>query len=935
MKRHQTIASTAIIAAISVVFLSVSCASAKPATTIASTPVVEDDFWTLIEKGENEKARALFRGKADIKSKDAKGRTPLHIAAEKRDAELTAFLLAMGAAVDERDGEKRTALEIACANGDAPVARKLSESGADPFLSGSTGKSPAEYAMDAGGPLLDAIATKANMDAKNGKGETLLHLAADSGDVEAVVLLLSKGAKAAQRSESGMTPLDLAYAHPASYDHALVAEKLITAGSQSSDPNFSYFSASVRSANFGLRFDDGLTPLHFASREGQLGFIAYLIKKKVDTNAKSASGATPLHEAIRAGKIEAARALIAAGANVNARDAKGNTAMHLFMPLDSRQSGVELLLSAKADPNIKDDYGDAPLHVAIALNMGVQIVSVLLKGGADPDIRNTAGRTPLHTAVERGKPEYVPTLLGKGADIFAADDAGSTPFDLALKSEGKVIQAMITTATVAMSDNIGNTPLHVAVMAHATTETIALILDRKAVVNARNKSGDTPLHLAVADDSREIGELLIARGGDIFATNAAGKSPLFLAAHGSAGFLDWMLNSTTIEVRDGFGNGILHFAAAWKLDSTIAAIVQKGANPNARNATGETPIFPAVKANSPSTIAELIKNGADSASREALGNTALHAAVRWNAKSAALALISGGTDPDSRNLSGKTPLHDAVRLGIAELEKVLIDGGADLEARDLNGTTPLSEAVSAGSLGATERLLERGANPTTRNMQGDTPLHVCVASGRTDIAKLLLSIGASIHAENSFGISPLKSALATGQEMTNLLLTKDRIDAANDLGKTPLHIALEEGAGIQAIQAIISLGAKVSESDARGRTPLYLAIGMGALDEARVLVEAGSDIFIQADDGNSPATLAIVAGIQTVKTLFDGEAVAVSDAVGNTALHYAAYKGTAEVVNALLELGAVKSIRNVANETPADVARRWANTENEKLLRVD
>ncbi|OHE63361.1 MAG: hypothetical protein A2Z99_04955 [Treponema sp. GWB1_62_6] len=933
MKRHKNNARAAIIAAVSVAILFVSCASAKPVVETAIAPVAEDDFWTLIEKGENEKARALFKGKADIKSKDAKGRTPLHVAAERKDAELAAYLIAIGASVDEQDGEKRTPLEIACINGDAQVARKLSEGGADIFKKGSSGKAPAEYALEAGGPLLDAVASKSNIEAKNGKGETMLHLAADSGDGEAVSLLLAKGAKPLQKSAEGKTPLDLAYRHPESLEYALVAEKLIIAGSQSSDANFSYFSASVRSANFSLRFDDGLTPLHFAAREGQLGFIAYLFQKKADPDAKSASGATPLHEAIRAGKIDAAKALIAAGADVNARDAKGNSAMHLFMPLNSRQAGVELLLSAKADPNIKDDYGDAPLHVAIALNMGVPFIAVLLKGGADPNIRNTAGRTPLHSAVERDRPEYVPTLLDKGANIFAADDAGSTPFDLALKSGGNVLQAMITAATVAMSDNVGNTPLHVAVAAGAPSKIVALILDRKAAVNARNKSGDTPLHLAVADDSRELGELLIARGADIFATNAAGKSPLYLAGHTPAGFLEWMLNSTTIEARDGLGNGMLHFAAGWKLEAAIPSIIQKGADPNAQNATGETPIFSAVKADSPATIAVLIKNGADSASRDALGNTSLHAAVRWNAKSSALALLAQGADPNARNLAGKMPLHDAVRLGIVDLEKVLVNGGAKLEGRDLKGATPLMEAVSAGSLSATERLLERGANPTARNMQGDTPLHVSVAAGRTDIAKLLLSIGTSIHAENSFGMSPLKSALSAGPEMTTLLLTKDRIDAANDLGKTPLHIALEEGADLQAIRTIVNLGARVSDPDFHGRTPLRIAVGMGKLEESRLLVDAGSDVFAQADDGESPATLAIVAGTQAVKALFDGTAISAKDAIGYTPLHYAAFRGKSDVVKILIELGAVKSARNVAGESPADLAHRWGLVENEKLLR--
>jgi len=913
-----------------------SCAGVKPAVQpvvdVPAEPVVEDDVFTLIEKGQAGKAREFFRGRADVNSKDAKGRTPLHVALDLKDAELASFLLSLGAKPNTADASGRTPLEIACLNKDAASIEALSMAGADIFMPGSSKQIPAEFIMETGGSLLTAAINPKTVEAKDETGRTLLHLAANRGDFVAAELILSKGAKALARDNEGKTPLDLSFNQPNSLKHAKTAERLALAGSMSSNANYNYFIPAVRSSNYDVRFDDGLAPLHFATRLGQLGFISWLIERKADVNAQSASGSTPLHEAFRMGHLEAATLLLNAGASVNAKDAKGNSPMHLVMPKAARSAGVTLLLSKGADPNIKDDYGDSPLHVAVATNLGIEIVKLLLDGKSDPNNRNSAGRTPLHVAVENERTDYIPLLIKKGADVFASDTGGKTPFDLSLPKGEAVLKGMISESTVNASDNGGNTQLHVAVQAGSDTRVINLILDRKADPNTLNKSGDTALHLAISKNSKEIGELLIARGSNIFLTNAAGQSALYLAAHSPDGLRPWIINSATVEARDGLGNGILHFAAAWKLDTALPLIIQRGANPEARNATGETPLFSAVKANSPSTVAVLVASGASADTRDTLGNTALHAAVRWNAKTSASALLENGANPNARNLLGKTALHDAVRLGLTELEPLLLSGGASLEARDLAGMTPLFEAVNANLASTTERLAEQGASINTRNGIGDTPLHAAITSGRRDIMNILLSRGAAIHARNAAGVSPLHLALQTGLEASETILTKDRVNQADDEGRTPLSIAVSEGIPIDTIKKIVQLGARISEPDAQGSTPLHSALHSKRFDVALLLIESEAELFGNDINGDSPASLALELGSESLQTILIPSVLSQRDVVGNTLLHFAAFKSSADVIKSLLAMGAVKDARNIAGETPADLARRWNKKENEKAL---
>lgn len=907
-----------------------SCASNPPKQP---TPVVqEDDVWTLMQKGETDKVKQLFQGKMDPRSTDEKGRTPLLRAAELRDAPLVSFFITLGTPVDQPDNGGRRALAIACAQNDPETVKNLVAGGANIFLkSSATDPSPAEQAFSQGGSLLSALMTKDTVRARSPDGETLLSMAVQRGNLEAVQSILALGAVVNERDGAGKTALDRAYEHGDSYQHALIAEVLVKAGGLSNNQAYAYFAPAVRTWNYNLRYSDGLTPLHYAAREGQGGFVTLLLERGAEINAKSASGSTPLQEAVRTGQIGIMKQLLAKGADTNIRDAKGNTALHIVLPLQVRKEGIALLLSHGAKPNIRDDHGDSPLQIAIDLNMGVEIEKMLIDAGADVNNRNVEGKTPLHTAVEQDRMEYIPLLLQRGADIFATDTVGNTPFDGALQKNGEALKALITPETVGLGDNGGNTILHLAVKAGADVSIISLILDKKGAINARNKIGDTALHIAVAQNEREIGELLISRGADIFATNAAGQSPLFLAAQGPQQ-REWMLNSTTLEAKDGLGNGILHYGALWKMDALIPVLIQRGTLTEGKNATGETPLFIAVKANSPSTIRALTQGGADLNARDTMGNSVLHAAVRWHGPLGAQELIQEGADVNSRNLAGKTPLHDAIRLGMPDMVTLLLKAKASLEIRDIDGNTALMEAVMAGNPSLMETLLDQGADPMARNSRGDTPLHIAVALNRRDMATLLLGRGVSLHAENGSGQTPFQVALSTSVDMVSTLLTKDRLSSYDDKGQSPLHIAVAQHSTGDIIKSIINLGANLSVIDSDGKTPLRRAVDEGSWDTARILIDAGADAFSTAPDGESPATVALSKGNTAIEALFDGKNINSHDSAGNTVLHYAAYRGNPDEIALLIKLGASKTIKNLSGETAYNVAKRWGKDKNSALL---
>jgi ankyrin repeat protein len=107
---------------------------------------------------------------------------------------------------------------------------------------------------------------------------------------------------------------------------------------------------------------------------------------------------------------------------------------------------------------------------------------------------------------------------------------------------------------------------------------------------------------------------------------------------------------------------------------------------------------------------------------------------------------------------------------------------------------------------------------------------------------------------------------------------------------------------------------------------------MNNWDTAKYLADSGASVFLSARDGKSPADIAVSLDREAVNAIFSGRAIGEKDASGNTALHYAAQIGKTEIITTLIELGASKEIRNIAAESPADIALRWKHPQAAALL---
>ena len=136
-----------------------------------------------VKDGNIEEVRYLLETKdVDVNAKDKNGVTPLHEAADRGLADIAELLIAGGANVNAEDYDGNTPLHLAIGGGHAEIARLLVIQGANVNAKDNYGMSPRQIANDCWSPQ---------------QTETCfsypLHSAAENGNIEEIILLLSQG----------------------------------------------------------------------------------------------------------------------------------------------------------------------------------------------------------------------------------------------------------------------------------------------------------------------------------------------------------------------------------------------------------------------------------------------------------------------------------------------------------------------------------------------------------------------------------------------------------------------------------------------------------------------------------------------------------------------------------------------------------------------
>ncbi|HEV2985127.1 MAG TPA: ankyrin repeat domain-containing protein [Vicinamibacterales bacterium] len=556
--------------------------SALLAAAPSSSPVADAAM-----RGDLDALRALLKQGADVSGAQGDGMSALHHAAERGDAEMTEMLVYAGANVSAttRIGQY-TPLHLASQAGSAAVVQALLKAGANVAArTTTTGVTPLHLAAATGNAdvvkiLLDAGADANARDAE--WGQTPLIYAAAPNRAEAIRVLLARGADPRVTTKTIDIAKQSALDRAASERQRKVLEAAVPKGQQ---PTASQIQAAMQASR--ELFASGTIPPP-DTKEGAAandrnapGAANNFDPEEINPPVATKGGLTALLHAARQGHIDAARALLEGGAPIDQPGAGDGTSPLLMAVINGQFDMAMFFIERGANPNLAaGGNGATPLWAAINTQWQprtrfpqpqemeqqhatyLDVTKALLEAGADPN-----GRIKTH-------PWYLVYSGCGNRNCGLADTAGSTAF----------WRAAYATDVTAMR----------LLVAHGADPNIPTIAPPVPV--RRGGQGGPPAGAggpmaptAGANQERFTGPPIPPGGPGVYALHAA------------AG----------VEYGEGFaGNAHRHAPDGW-MPSVKYLVEELGADVNARDNDGYTPLHHAASRGDNEMILYLVSKGAD------------------------------------------------------------------------------------------------------------------------------------------------------------------------------------------------------------------------------------------------------------------------------------------------------------------------------------
>lgn len=581
-----------------------------------------------------------------------------------------------------------------------------------------------------------------------------------------------------------------------------------------------------------------------------------------------------------------------------------------------------------------------------------------------------ASSSPLFSAIESGDLKEIKRIIKQGADIDEINDQGMSALMAAIISgDDSVMNAFIKAdadVTYSMSD--GKSALFIAIASGNAAAVKSLIkagaqLDEAYEVehNGVDVGGCSPLYLAALLGNIEICRLLLKEGADKEACNDGGLNPLMAAIQAGHEDIVSFLIKSGAEV-----DPVVHSVIDYPPFNRIS-----------------TPLYIATQKEDVAVIKQLLNAKADVNAQAGNGWTPLKAASYTGNEELVKLFLKSGADVNIADVTNYTPLMNAAGRNHESIVRLLLRAGADPNIQGgecpddeewAAGRTALMEAAHRGNLEMTRDLLKHGADPNIINANGFTALHSAVLSGNPNIVDLILRSGADVNAYgneegaiSAFDIAMKQWADATSGEreagasaVLDLMLKKGVPSDLSSAASMWISLAQDHGwevddylrsrgfafdpnqlingaslivrvaAGgdqrIGAAMGLLKLGADPNAVSPYGLPVLSLAVRVGSLKMANVLIASGANVLAKSGTGMTAYDLAVNYGYQDITQFLIEQMNLVLpgvnrlDSDGNTALMRAVKAEDIDSVSTQITLGADGSIRDIHGDSPLTYA---------------
>lgn len=323
--------------------------------------------------------------------------------------------------------------------------------------------------------------------------------------------------------------------------------------------------------------------------------------------------------------------------------------------------------------------------------------------------------------------------------------------------------------------------------------------------------------------------------------------------------------NTAPEPGDRDQRPVLMLAALLPDMRLLRALIAKGADVN-RASGGLTPLLAATRDSwhgRAEAVMTLLANGANAQAADAEGNTPLHGAVLSGEAIVAAMLLDAGAAINALNKAGLSPLAVACRAANWPVAKFLLEHGAKPTPADGEPALVTAAGVPDDDVEGVKLLLKHRAAINAVDARHRSALMTASAEGHEQIARALRTAGADVNLTDRHGSTALMEAARAGAVGIVKLLAEAQPDARlrDSHGRDALTLACQSPqAHAEVVRALLALGAEPKSPGSNGRSALDYAAAAGRWDLVALLdpetpLPANLSIDALPDGADTPAHL--------------------------------------------------------------------------------
>lgn len=291
------------------------------------------------------------------------------------------------------------------------------------------------------------------------------------------------------------------------------------------------------------------------------------------------------------------------------------------------------------------------------------------------------------------------------------------------------------------------------------------------------------------------------------------------------------------------GNTLLMEAAYNKQLAVVRVLIEGGADVNADNGAGDSPLSFAMD-------------------KPMFSRTPVPDDPRVIHQIVGSLLAAGAQVKIPPEVAAKrsTPLHAAAKSGDLALMRLFLEKGAEVEAYGRYDATPLTEAINKGRLSAVKLLLRSGAKAKPADpSRGQVPLIQAVSQGSIELSMYLYQTKKAGNEPNEVEIKKMESKWFG--LIDTLVTAGAELGAKDDRGNPVLFTAINGGYPPM-LKKVLSKKAKLTSRNEKGESALHYLAGLHRLKEpdliplAKILIERGAKKKEKSPEGKTASQIA-------------------------------------------------------------------------------